>query len=73
MRKAITPQERLTAILRFLATGCNYEELKFMTVISPQLSCEIIPETCIAIYMVLKDRYLKVSGYKTKIVLAHFN
>jgi len=60
LRKSITPHERLTATLRFLATGCTYEDLKFTTVISPQLLGEIIPETCNAIYTVLKDKYLKV-------------
>jgi len=61
LRKSITPHERLTATLRFLATGCSYEDVKFTTIISPQLLGEIIPETCNAIYTVLKDKYLKVS------------
>ncbi|KAL4119028.1 hypothetical protein QTP88_011901 [Uroleucon formosanum] len=60
LRKSVTPHERLTATLRFLATGCTYEDLKFTIVISPQLSGEIIPETWNAIYTVLKDKYLKV-------------
>jgi len=60
MRQAISPHERLTATLRFLATGRNYADLKFSTVISPQaLSC-IIPETSNAIYQVLHQDYLKV-------------
>ncbi|KAJ8961244.1 hypothetical protein NQ318_008927 [Aromia moschata] len=50
MRNSITPHERLSATLRFLATGRSYEDLKYSTLISPQaLSC-IIPETCEAIY-----------------------
>ncbi|KAL5246308.1 hypothetical protein ACI65C_013716 [Semiaphis heraclei] len=61
LRKSITPHERLTATLRFLATGCSYEDLKFTTIISPQLLGEIIPVTCNAIYTVLKDKYFKVS------------
>ena len=36
MRTAITPQERLTCTLRYLATGRSYEDLKFFTFISPQ-------------------------------------
>ena len=28
MRQAVTPHERLTATLRFLATGKSYEDLK---------------------------------------------
>jgi hypothetical protein len=34
MREAITPNERLTATLRFLATGRSYEDLKYSTIIS---------------------------------------
>lgn len=60
MRSAISPHERLSATLRYLATGRNYEDLKFSTLISPQSLCYIIPETCSAIYKVLKDKYMKV-------------
>ncbi|XP_026482640.1 uncharacterized protein LOC113390281 [Ctenocephalides felis] len=49
MRKAISPHERLTATLRFLATGRSYEDLRFTTIISPQALGVIIPETCEAI------------------------
>ena len=49
MRQAITPHERLSATLRYLATGCTYEELKFATAISPQALGKIIPDTCRAI------------------------
>lgn len=60
MRVAISPHERLTATLRFLATGRIYQCLKFSTRISPQaLSC-IIPETCDAIYRVLRTDHLQV-------------
>lgn len=52
-REAISPHERLSATLRFLATGRKYEDLKFSVIISPQaLSC-IIPEVCAAIVQVL--------------------
>jgi hypothetical protein len=34
MRNAIPPNERLTATLRFLATGRSDEDLKFTTIIS---------------------------------------
>ena len=36
MRQAVTPHERLTATLRFLATGRSYENLRFSTIMSPQ-------------------------------------
>lgn len=61
MRKSISPHERLSATLRFLATGRSYEDLKFSTVISPQALGYIIPETCEAIYKVLRRDWLKVN------------
>jgi hypothetical protein len=61
MRKAVTPHERLTATLRFLATGRSYEDLKYSTIISPRALSYIVPETFHAIYEVLKRNYLKVS------------
>lgn len=60
MRLAISPHERITATLRFLATGRSYADLKFSTIISPQAIGYIIPETCIAIHQVLHQDYLKV-------------
>jgi hypothetical protein len=60
MRKATTPNERLTATLRYLATGRTLEDLKFSTCISPQALGRVIPETCKAIYKVLR-KYCKVS------------
>lgn len=68
MRKSISPHERLAATLRFLATGMNYEELKFVTAISPQRLGVIIPETCLAILKILRD-YLKVSSLNYKIYM----
>lgn len=61
MRPAISAHERLSATLRFLATGRNYEDLKFTTIISPQSLGQIIPECCRAIYQVLCREYMKVS------------
>lgn len=46
MRNALSPHERLTLTLRFLATGRTYECLKYSTNISPQSLSTIIPETC---------------------------
>jgi len=80
MRESITPHERLTATLRFLATGRNYEDLKYSTLISPQALSYIVPETCNAIYKVLKSQYLKVCiiklyyiYLKTNYVLYYYN
>ena len=50
MRQAVTLHERLTATLRFLATGRSYKDLKFSSVMSPQPLGKIIPETCRGIY-----------------------
>ncbi|KAJ8875817.1 hypothetical protein PR048_023718 [Dryococelus australis] len=58
MRDAITPHERL----RYLATGRSLEDLKFSTIISSQAFEDIIEETCVAIYKVLKRDYCKVGN-----------
>ncbi|XP_064109861.1 uncharacterized protein LOC135217767 [Macrobrachium nipponense] len=59
MRQRITTGGRLEATLRFLATGCTYSALQYSTRISKQSLSRIIPETCRAIYEVLKDDYLQ--------------
>lgn len=61
MRQAISAEEKLAATLRFLATGRSYEDLKFSTGISAPALSILIPETCKAIYDVLKDEYMKVT------------
>ena len=38
-------------------TGRSYKDLKFSTIMSPQAQGKIIPETCHAIYIVLKEYY----------------
>ncbi|CAH1999865.1 unnamed protein product [Acanthoscelides obtectus] len=59
MRNSISAHERLSVTLRFLATGRSYEDLKFSSIISPQAFGKIIPETCEALYKVLRKGYLK--------------
>lgn len=61
MRTAITPHERLSTTLRFLATGRSMQDLKYSVAISPQSLGQIIPETCTAICKVLWKDYLKVN------------
>ena len=68
MPQAITPHERRAATLRFLATGMSYENLKFSTIKSSQALGKIIPETCHAIYEVLKE-YYKVRVYNVKNII----
>jgi hypothetical protein len=62
-RASVSPEERLIATLRFLATGRSYEDLKFSTGI-PALALGYIPETCKVIYEKLKEEYMKVRFYK---------
>ncbi|XP_068084397.1 uncharacterized protein [Anabrus simplex] len=59
MRAAITPHERLTATLRYLATCRSLEDLKYSTIVSPQALGNIIEETCKAILKVLKNDFCK--------------
>jgi len=61
-RQSICAEARLEATLRFLASGCSYTALQYSTRISKQSLPLIIPETCQAIYTVLRDDYLKVSA-----------
>ncbi|KAJ8874657.1 hypothetical protein PR048_025523 [Dryococelus australis] len=57
MRKAITPNEILTATLRYLATGRTLEYLKFSFRIAPQTLGKIIPDICEAIFKALRNYY----------------
>ncbi|XP_046684357.1 uncharacterized protein LOC124370111 [Homalodisca vitripennis] len=59
LRTSIPAKERLAATLQFLASGRSYENLKFSCAISPQALGKIIPETCAAIFDVLKEDFLK--------------
>ena len=60
LRESISPGARLEATLRFLAAGGSYTSLQYSTRISKQSLSHIIPETCEAIYNVLRKEYLKV-------------
>jgi len=51
IRNAISPHEKLTTTLRFLATGRSYEDMKFSTIISSQALSSIISKTCNALYV----------------------
>ncbi|KAJ8933855.1 hypothetical protein NQ318_004686 [Aromia moschata] len=59
MTKAIPPEERLIATLRYLATGRYYNCLRFSAGISEQALGYIIPETCRVLYEVLRKEYMK--------------
>lgn len=62
MREAISVNERLSITLRYLATGNTFEDLKFLSAVSPQSISSIVLETCQAIIISLKT-YIKVRKY----------
>ncbi|XP_047473819.1 uncharacterized protein LOC125028514 [Penaeus chinensis] len=59
MREAITPHERLSATLRFLATGRSLKDLRYSARMGTSTLSEIIPETCNAIFHVLRGEFLQ--------------
>ncbi|CAD7081568.1 unnamed protein product [Hermetia illucens] len=71
MRDAISPNERLSAILWFLASGQTFGGLKLLTAISPQSLGVLIMETCSAIIKVLKT-YIKLAADEWKAVATEF-
>ncbi|XP_025085867.1 putative nuclease HARBI1 [Pomacea canaliculata] len=60
MCECISPSERLAVTLRFLAAGDSYQSLVFLYCLGKSTIGEIIPDTCRAITVALKDQYLKV-------------
>ncbi|XP_055072963.2 uncharacterized protein [Misgurnus anguillicaudatus] len=58
-RESISPGERLMITLRFLATGESFRSLHYAFRIGCSTLSELIPETCRAIYQVLKEKHLK--------------
>jgi hypothetical protein len=60
MREAIPASQRLSITLRYLATGNTFEDLKFISAISPQSIGKTVIETCEALIYCLRN-YIKVS------------
>ena len=60
LRDAIPAKMKLAATLRYLSTGTNYSDLQHMFRIHKSTLSKFIPEVCEAIFMRLKDKYLKV-------------
>lgn len=60
MRQAVTPAERLTLTLRYLASGESYRSLSCQFRISHTLISSIVPSVCKAIYEVLGPRYISL-------------
>ncbi len=63
-RQAITPEERLTLTLRFLATGNSYTSMKYIFNISKQLTSIVVPEVCKALIETL------ISHVKVNLLIA---
>ncbi|XP_071582147.1 uncharacterized protein, partial [Temnothorax nylanderi] len=59
LRLSIPPDERLAVTLRHLATGETQESLSLLFRIGQSTISGIIKETCKALYIVLKDTYLR--------------
>ncbi|XP_050523154.1 uncharacterized protein LOC126895383 [Daktulosphaira vitifoliae] len=73
MREPISSAQRLSWTLRYLATGVNFKELKFITAIAPQTIGKIIIETCKAITTALKDNIkIPASEKEWKIISDEF-
>ena len=59
MRSSLPASERLVLTLRYLATGRNFEDLKFSAAFSPASISVAIIETCEVLVYVLQE-YMKV-------------
>ncbi|XP_051508028.1 uncharacterized protein LOC127414207 [Myxocyprinus asiaticus] len=58
-RDFISVGERLMITLRFLATGESFRSLSYQFRVGVSTIRQFVPETCAAIYQVLKEKYLK--------------
>lgn len=60
MNKPVTPNERLTITLVFLATGCSQQDLAFRFQRGRSTINNIVRETCTALWDVLSPIYLQI-------------
>jgi len=58
MREAISPRDRLSITLRYLATGNSFQDLSYSTRIAPNTLSKLVPETLKAIIKVLGDKVI---------------
>ncbi|XP_018398079.1 PREDICTED: uncharacterized protein LOC108776068 [Cyphomyrmex costatus] len=56
IRDAISPRMKLSATLRYLATGNSFQDLAYSTRIVPNTLSQIVPETLQAIIAVLEEK-----------------
>lgn len=68
MRESIPPSQQLSITLRYLATGNTFEDLKFISAISPQSIGRIAIDTSEAIIHCLNS-YIKVRMVYSLLVL----
>nr|XP_033931072.1 uncharacterized protein LOC117439301 [Pseudochaenichthys georgianus] len=61
-RDCISVGTRLMVTLRFLATGESFRSLSYQFRVGVSTIRQFVPETCTAIYEVLKEKYLKCPG-----------
>ncbi|RXN18614.1 N-lysine methyltransferase SMYD2-B [Labeo rohita] len=59
MRRAISPRDRLSVTLRFLATGKTFSSLSAQYKIGASTISQIVMETCGALYQLMKKDFLK--------------
>ena len=64
MRQSISPEERLTVTLRYLATGESFRSLSGQFRISDRTISKFVPEVCDAIYQILQTKYMSVPSTK---------
>lgn len=60
LRKSLSPRDRLSVTLRYLATGESSRSLEFSTRIAFSSIAQIVPEICRVLYDVLRPQYLEV-------------
>ncbi|XP_039866215.1 protein ANTAGONIST OF LIKE HETEROCHROMATIN PROTEIN 1-like [Simochromis diagramma] len=66
LRKAISPRERLSVTLRFLATGETFNSLSFQYRIGSTTLSRIVMETCTALTCALHEDYLKTPSTESE-------
>ncbi|XP_057299342.1 uncharacterized protein LOC130629968 [Hydractinia symbiolongicarpus] len=59
LRDPIPAKVKVAATLKFLSCGINYVELQYLFRVHKSNLSQFIPEVCEAIYMQLKEKYLK--------------
>ena len=66
MRNPISPGARLEATLLFLLSGMSYSRLAYVTRIHETTLGKIIPEVCDAIYMAMREEFVKTPTTETE-------